>query len=320
MGNRILWPRHLSGRTSAAPRMAHGRHLHRHHHILPPGRNADPFCRRRIRTVRSAAHRRDRCHCNGLWHRLAHARRAPLARLCGIRRDVVRLAAMSGAAINIIIAPWFDKRRGLAISLALNGASAGGIVITPLLILLIERLHLASALLCIAGLMVAVLLPTAALFLRRKHPGERDHSSETTQTQLSAAPPWSPLALLYSWNFETISVPFALALMAQVGFLTHQVACLSPILGAAGAGWAVSLTTFSAVVGRTLTGLFVDKLDRRAAACTNFLVQFVGTALLASNISTAMLYLGCILFGLGLGNLVTLPALIVPQEFPKQHV
>src|SRR5215470_12834837 len=47
-------------------------------------------------------------------------------------------AAMSGAAINIIIAPWFDKRRGLAISLALNGASAGGIVITPLLILLIE--------------------------------------------------------------------------------------------------------------------------------------------------------------------------------------
>jgi len=228
-------------------------------------------------------------------------------------------AAMSGAAINIIIAPWFDKRRGLAISLALNGASAGGIVITPLLILLIERLHLASALLCIAGLMVAVLLPTAALFLRRKHPGERDHSSETTQTQLSAAPPWSPLALLYSWNFETISVPFALALMAQVGFLTHQVAYLSPILGAAGAGWAVSATTFSAIIGRILTGLFVDRLDRRAVACANFLIQFAGTGLLASNASAAMLYLGCILFGLGLGNLISLPGLIVQQEFPKQH-
>jgi MFS family permease len=41
-------------------------------------------------------------------------------------------AAMSGAAINIIIAPWFDRRRGLAISLALNGASAGGVVIASL--------------------------------------------------------------------------------------------------------------------------------------------------------------------------------------------
>jgi len=34
-------------------------------------------------------------------------------------------AAMSGAAVNIIVAPWFDQRRGLAVSLALNGASAG---------------------------------------------------------------------------------------------------------------------------------------------------------------------------------------------------
>src|SRR5712692_654056 len=32
-------------------------------------------------------------------------------------------ATMSGAAINIIIAPWFEQRRGFAVSLALNGAS-----------------------------------------------------------------------------------------------------------------------------------------------------------------------------------------------------
>ena len=29
-------------------------------------------------------------------------------------------ATMSGAAINIIVAPWFDKRRGLAVSWALK--------------------------------------------------------------------------------------------------------------------------------------------------------------------------------------------------------
>jgi cyanate permease len=32
-----------------------------------------------------------------------------------------------------------------------------------------------------------------------------------------------------------------------------------------------------------------------------------------------MLYLGCVIFGLGVGNATTLPGLIVQQEFPKQH-
>jgi MFS family permease len=48
-------------------------------------------------------------------------------------------ATMSGAAINIIVAPWFDRRRKLAVSWALNGASAGGIIIAPLLTLLIAE-------------------------------------------------------------------------------------------------------------------------------------------------------------------------------------
>ena len=31
--------------------------------------------------------------------------------------------AMSGAAINVILAPWFERRRGLVVSLAFNGAT-----------------------------------------------------------------------------------------------------------------------------------------------------------------------------------------------------
>ena len=54
-------------------------------------------------------------------------------------------ATMSGAAINIIVAPWFDKRRGLAVSWALNGASAGGVIIAPLLTFLTTRFGFAAA-------------------------------------------------------------------------------------------------------------------------------------------------------------------------------
>src|SRR5262249_24429096 len=87
-------------------------------------------------------------------------------------------AAMSGAAINIIIAPWFDKRRRLAISLALNGASSGGVVIAPLLVFLIGRLNFAAALFCVAVLMLAIVLPAAAFVLRHKRSNERDAADE----------------------------------------------------------------------------------------------------------------------------------------------
>ena len=53
-------------------------------------------------------------------------------------------ATMSGAAITIIVAPWFDRRRGLAVSWSLNGGSAGGVVIAPLLTVLIARFGLAN--------------------------------------------------------------------------------------------------------------------------------------------------------------------------------
>jgi len=236
-------------------------------------------------------------------------------------------ATMSGAAVNIIVAPWFDRRRGLAVSLALNGASVGGVVIAPLLIFLIGRLGLAPALACSAATMLVILLPTVALILRPRQAGEHDQADDKPSSRIESSGPtstqpestWQLSAILRSGNFQAISIAFALGLTAQVGFLTHQVAYLSPIVGTTAAGWAVSLTTFAAVAGRTLTGFFVDKIDRRAAAFANFGVQILGTGLLISNATAPMLYLGCALFGLGVGNMISLPSLIVQREFPKQH-
>ena len=125
--------------------------------------------------------------------------------------------------------------------------------------------------------------------------------------------------LLRSGVFISISVPFALGLTAQVGFLTHQIGFLSPTIGTVAAGWAVSLTTFAAVLGRMATGYIADRFDRRPIACANFIVQMLGMAILATATAPAMLYLGCALFGLGVGNTTSLPGLLAQQEFPKEH-
>lgn len=78
-------------------------------------------------------------------------------------------ASMSIAAINIILVPWFEQKRGLAISLALNGASCGGIIIVPFLIWLIGRYDFASGVSIAVGTMLFVLLPSVMIFLYR-HP------------------------------------------------------------------------------------------------------------------------------------------------------
>jgi MFS family permease len=237
-------------------------------------------------------------------------------------------ATTSGAAINIIVAPWFDNRRGLALSWAMNGASAGGVVIAPLLVLAISQFGFAFGLDTAAAVMLAVLIPLVMLVLRPKRPDEHDaadirstlhQQASSNTTSASGVAMFRLAAVLRTQAFITTSIPFALALTAQVGFLTHQIAFLSPMIGTLAAGWAVGLTTFAAILGRLTAGFVVDRVNRRSVAALNFVVQAIGIGFLAMTTERSMLYLGCVLFGLGVGNATSLPGLIIQEEFPKQH-
>lgn len=234
-------------------------------------------------------------------------------------------AATSGAAINTLIAPWFERRRGLAVSIAMNGAAAGGLVMVPVWTALIAAYGFGRAALLVVGGMLLILLP---LVVRYLHPGPEvlglrpDGAAAGPGDE--ARPPRSiaPLprsALLRSGHFWTISAPFALGLLAQVGFITHQVAYLTPGLGAEGAAFAVSLTTLAAIVGRLLTGVFIDQVDRRLATAANLAIQAVALAAMIRWPSPSVLYGACALFGLGLGNMTTFPAFVVQVEYPREH-
>jgi cyanate permease len=121
------------------------------------------------------------------------------------------------------------------------------------------------------------------------------------------------------WRFWRVSAPFALGLAAQVGALTHLVAVVTPALGRGGAARAVSTTTAAAMIGRLLTGLVVDRLNRRLLSSATLVVQMIGLAGLASAPSAAVVLASCALFGRGVGNLTTLPGLILAVEWPRER-
>src|SRR5262249_35628809 len=110
---------------------------------------------------------------------------------------------------------------------------------------------------------------------------------------------------------------FALAIAAQVGFIVHMVALLLPLLGSGGTGLAVTLSSLSAMVGRLALWTVMDRLPRRGTAALCFLSQASGLGLLlACPGSVPAAYAGIVLFGLSVGNVITLPAVIVQAEFP----
>jgi cyanate permease len=228
---------------------------------------------------------------------------------------------LSGAAINIIVAPWFQRRRGLAVSLAFNGATLGGVVIAPALILLTGRLGFARALALAALASLVALLALAAGVMRQGpktlglSPDGDPCSPERAQTSPESDHRRSDA--VRTWRFWSVSAPFALGLAAQVGVLTHLVALVTPTLGASGAASVVSVTTASALIGRLATGLFIDRANRRLVASATLVVQIAGVSLLSWAPASAAVYAGCALFGLGVGNLTTLPALILAVEWPR---
>src|SRR3954469_18931951 len=76
----------------------------------------------------------------------------------------------AGTSLSIItntLGLWFDKKRGMAISLALNGASFGGIVGVPLLVAAIGYFGFSGAMTAAAVVMGAVMVPVIPLFLGR---------------------------------------------------------------------------------------------------------------------------------------------------------
>lgn len=221
-------------------------------------------------------------------------------------------AGTSLGAITNTLGMWFDRRRGMAISLALNGASCGGIVGVPLLVAAIGGFGFSGAMLAAAGAAIVLLVPIILMFVG--HPPRHGvASSPNGAVDVSAAR--IRAAAFRDTAFLTLTVSFALVLFAQVGFIVHLISFLDPVLGREHAAIAVALLTAMAVVGRLLFSTVIDRLNQRLGSSLSFVSQALALLILINIHHEAAVYFACALFGFSVGNLITLPALIVQRDF-----
>jgi cyanate permease len=204
--------------------------------------------------------------------------------------------------------------------LALNGASSGGIFVAPALVIAIAVAGFPAAMVGAATVMAAILIPAIAIGIdrppiRTQATGLPHGGSRSGAGSASAPSRWTRAEALRSLAFWSVAGPFALALMAQVGFLVHQIAFLEPTIGRSRAGLTVGVLTVMAIIGRLALGAATLRLDLRGVTALSLVSQAAALFAMTQTTNAAALFIACAIFGLSAGNLVSLPALIIQREF-----
>ena len=237
--------------------------------------------------------------------------------------------AMGAAAVNTIIAPWFVRSRPAALSMAYNGASVGGVVFSPLWVMLIATSGFSQAATLIGITMVTTVVALSVLAFSKSPEGlgqspdgsQPDPMVPLTPPALAAPARRGPL--WHDRRFLTLAAGMAAGLFAQIGLLAHLFSIMVPAFGSQTTGLLMGGATLSAIVGRTGIGWMMPiSADRRLIASASYGVQIIGALMLlvAGGDNAAAMIGGVLLFGLGIGNATSLPPLIAQVEFDKADV
>jgi MFS family permease len=208
------------------------------------------------------------------------------------------------------IAAWFDRRRGLALGIAMSGVGLGGFVMPQLAQSLIEAVGWRGAYACLGLLTLVIAFPAVALWIREPRPVEGEHRGAVRTTALPGLTSREALGTMHFW---ILVVVFFLVAIALNGTVAHVVPLLTDAgLSPASAAATMGIFGLATMIGRLLAGYLVDRFSAAYVATALFLAPIAGFAFLASA-TGALPAVGVTLVGLGLGTEIDLIAFLVSR-------
>jgi sugar phosphate permease len=234
-------------------------------------------------------------------------------------------------SVNAIMTRWFVRKRALAMSVSQTGVSLGGVVLAPTASKLIDvgGLELATpilgALVLLAGLPVILLVISWEPGRMGLAPdGDPLPSPPPARSPLPAAStvasrqlrPWTWGQALRTAPFWAILIAFLLVLVAQTGYIIHQVSFLEQRLGSRSeAAFTISVTALGSIVARLAVGIFADGVDKRLLAAVLFVVQATCILLIIHTESVPATWILTLVFGFTIGNVYMMQSLLVGEVF-----
>ena len=244
----------------------------------------------------------------------------------------VGLAGIGPMPVGKVITQWFVDKRGLAMGIALVGASGGGLVLVPLCGFLIAEFSWRVGYQVLAGLSLFGMLPLVWFFVVNS-PQEKGLKplgqgySKVRHTLLGPEPEpdvrdWTLRQALSTSTFWRLGAAFCLGLMAGGAVHAHQVAFFQD------AGYSLELASTitgislgMSMAGRFLAGWVSEHIRHPhaiLAGCLCMQAVGIGVLLFLESLGFWALTLFVSFFGLGYGGMIVLWPLIVGHDFGRQ--
>lgn len=213
------------------------------------------------------------------------------------------------------IAAWFDRRRGLALGVALAGVGLGGMIVPQVAQALILHFGWRAAYASLGALVLLIALPSVGLWVREPRAGEGErHAAHLT----GAMPGLTAREAVATPRFWLLAAAFFLVAMALLGSSAHVV----PLLTDRGLTPTEATATFglfglATLAGRVVTGFLVDRLFAPYVAAVFWCAPVAGFAALIGG-SGLLPAAGVFLIGLGLGSEVDMLAFLNSRYFGQR--
>lgn len=210
------------------------------------------------------------------------------------------------------IAAAFDRRRGIALGVAMTGVGLGAALIPKLSQAYLEHFGWRGAFLALGITVLAIAFPSVALFLRE--PG--GHAASSRAAQAALLPGLEARAVVRSRSFWILAVVFTCIPLVANGIIFHLVALLTD----RGIAAERAVSVFAAIgpsliVGRLLCGWFLDRFHGPYVAVAFIAMPALGVLVLLSSVDPKVTAAGAVLVGLGLGAEVDLIGYLQSRYF-----
>ncbi|MGI9344085.1 MAG: MFS transporter [Gammaproteobacteria bacterium] len=224
----------------------------------------------------------------------------------------------------LTISSWFNRRRGLAIGLAMAGAGFGFTYVPPLVQYVIDGYGWRPAYWVLAAITILVAAPVVGLVFRdtpaekglradgEPATGDDDASSDAAGLDVSAA--------LRRREFWLLWAMFCALSFSLYGLLPHFVPLLTDRgMLPADAAWAASSIGVTIIIARVVIGYLIDRFFAPRVALVFFLLSAAGIGLLAASDAPVAAFVAAILVGLSIGAEVDLLAYLSGRYFGLRH-
>jgi predicted MFS family arabinose efflux permease len=127
---------------------------------------------------------------------------------------------------------------------------------------------------------------------------------------------WRREEVVRTGAFWALLIAFLMVLMAQTGYVIHQISFLEERMGSRSeAAFALSLTAGGSIIARLIVGTFADAVDKRWLTVVLFVVQASAILLIVYFENLAMTWVLTLVFGFTIGNVYMMQSLMVGEIF-----